>query len=69
MTRTYEPEEIVAVEDFEVVRETDAAWILYFEEANEEVCVPKSQVIQGDPESDTEISVPRWLAEKHGIIE
>lgn len=69
MTRHYEPEEVTTVEGFEVVRETEKAWILYFEELNEEIVLPKSQILAGDPEASSELEIPRWLADQKGLIE
>jgi len=69
MPRHYEPEEVSVIGDFVVVRETDQAWLLYFEEANEEVFIPKSQIMAGDPEIDSEIEIPLWLAEKKGLVD
>ena len=68
-SRNYQPEEVVTVTAFETLRETDKAWLIYFEEANEEVWVPKSQILAGDPEYDEELELPRWLAETKGIVE
>lgn len=67
--RAYEAEEVVTLTGWELVRETDKAWLLYFEEVNEEIFIPKSMLLAGDPEADSDLEIPRWLAEKKGLTE
>lgn len=55
----------------EILNETDAAWWMNIE--GEEVCIPKSQLMDGTDEPLSEgdeatVVIPEWLAMEKGLI-
>jgi hypothetical protein len=50
----------------ELKRETDAAFLMFIEETEEEHWLPKSQCEWMEEEG--QVWIPRWLAEKKGLV-
>lgn len=70
----YSRSECVAIEDVEVVRETEKALLCAFELKNgrQELWIPKSQIHDDSEvyEEDTEgvLVIPEWLAIEKGLV-
>ena len=60
--------ETVKIEDYNIERTSDKAILITKD--NREYWIPKSQItgFMGDPEMPDTIVIPKWLAEKKGLM-